>query len=75
VGASHRAVQSQAAHVLPSNLTLRCFGRGPTEGKTIRASLLAELGEKIDLQRMHFLGKLPYSTFVTILQISCVHVY
>jgi glycosyltransferase involved in cell wall biosynthesis len=37
--------------------------------------MLAELGDSIDLSRVHFLGKIPYSAFVTVLQISRVHVY
>jgi glycosyltransferase involved in cell wall biosynthesis len=44
-------------------------------GQTYRKLLLDELGGSIDLRRVHFLGKVPYGTFRTILQISRVHVY
>jgi glycosyltransferase involved in cell wall biosynthesis len=37
--------------------------------------MLAELGSSLDLSRVHFFGKVPYSSFVKILQISTVHVY
>ena len=37
--------------------------------------MLAELGSSLDRKRVHFLGKVPYSTYLTILQISRVHVY
>jgi glycosyltransferase involved in cell wall biosynthesis len=37
--------------------------------------MLEELGDSLDLSRIHFLGKVPYSKFVQILQVSSVHVY
>jgi glycosyltransferase involved in cell wall biosynthesis len=37
--------------------------------------MLEELGGSIDLSRVHFLGKVPYSSFVKILQVSTAHVY
>jgi glycosyltransferase involved in cell wall biosynthesis len=37
--------------------------------------LLAEVGPKLDLSRVHFLGRVPYGTFVNALQVSSAHVY
>jgi glycosyltransferase involved in cell wall biosynthesis len=37
--------------------------------------MLGELGDRLDLRRVHFLGKLPYPAFLKVLQISRVHVY
>jgi glycosyltransferase involved in cell wall biosynthesis len=51
------------------------YGPKPTGGKSFRAQLLEELGTEIDLARVHFLGKVPYSSFIRILQVSTVHVY
>jgi len=51
------------------------YGTRPADGKTYRELMLAELGDAIDLQRVHFLGKVPYSSFVKILQVSTAHVY
>ncbi len=51
------------------------YGPKPADGKTFRAQLLEELGSGIDLDRVHFLGKVAYSSFLKILQISTVHVY
>jgi glycosyltransferase involved in cell wall biosynthesis len=51
------------------------YGPGLPDGKTFRQQLLEELGDAIDVTRVHFLGKVPYSTFLTILQVSRVHVY
>lgn len=51
------------------------YGSRPPEGKTFRELMLQELGADLDLARVHFLGKLPYRDFVTVLQVSRVHVY
>ena len=42
---------------------------------TYRETMLAELGERLDLSRVHFLGRVPYADYLRILQISSVHVY
>jgi len=51
------------------------YGTRPEDGKCFRELMLEELGTSIDLQRVHFLGKVPYSSFVKILQVSTAHVY
>jgi glycosyltransferase involved in cell wall biosynthesis len=51
------------------------YGRKPPEGETFRKRLLEEVGSALDLSRVHFLGKVPYPTFLKILQVSSVHVY
>ncbi|HEX7648931.1 MAG TPA: glycosyltransferase, partial [Noviherbaspirillum sp.] len=51
------------------------YGTRLPDGKTYRQQLLDEVGKDIDLARVHFLGKVPYSSFVRILQVSSVHVY
>ncbi len=40
-----------------------------------RQQLLEELGDSIDLSRVHFLGKVSYEAFIRLLQVSRVHVY
>src|SRR5690606_4034864 len=42
--------------------------------KTCREALLEELDGKLDLSRVHFVGKLPYLVYLKVLQISTVHV-
>ena len=42
---------------------------------TYRQKMLDELSDELDLSRVHFLGKVPYLTYIKVLQISCVHVY
>jgi len=51
------------------------YGPRPPAGQSYKAQMLKELEGAIDLSRVHFLGKVPYSTYLSILQISRVHVY
>lgn len=44
-------------------------------GKTWRQAMLDEVGAQLDLKRIHFVGKIPYSNFIKMLQISTAHVY
>ena len=44
-------------------------------GQTYRSRLLAELGERIDLSRVEFLGRIPYQEYLGLLRRSAVHVY
>jgi glycosyltransferase involved in cell wall biosynthesis len=50
------------------------YGRKPPKG-TWREKMLAEVGDSLDRSRVHFVGKLPYAQFLTLLQISSVHIY
>ncbi len=51
------------------------YGVRLPEGETYKKRMLAELGDSLDLARVHFLGKIPYNAFIKVLQISRVHVY
>lgn len=51
------------------------YGASLPAGETFRKKILAELDGSLDLTRVHFLGKLPYTGFIKVLQISRVHVY
>lgn len=50
------------------------YGKRPENG-TYREIMMAEVGDKIDLSRVHFIGKLAYEDFITMLQVSSCHVY
>jgi glycosyltransferase involved in cell wall biosynthesis len=63
------------AHVLIVGGDEVSYGHKLPDGQTHKQHMLAELGSSLDLKRVHFLGKVPYSTYLTILQISRVHVY
>jgi glycosyltransferase involved in cell wall biosynthesis len=51
------------------------YGKQRADGRTYRQALTAELGEGVDWARAHFLGRVPYATFLRVLQVSAVHVY
>lgn len=51
------------------------YGARLPDGQTFRQNMLSELAGSIDLSRVHFLGKIPYSAFIKVLQVSRVHVY
>jgi glycosyltransferase involved in cell wall biosynthesis len=51
------------------------YGSKPRDGRTWRQTLLGEVGGKLDLSRVHFLGKVPYDTYLKVLQVSSAHVY
>ena len=51
------------------------YGRQAGNGRTWRQTLLAEVGAKLDLSRVHFLGRVPYNIFINVLQVSSAHVY
>jgi glycosyltransferase involved in cell wall biosynthesis len=44
-------------------------------GETYRAKLLKELDGRIDLSRVQFTGRIPYSAYLDLLRRSSVHVY
>jgi glycosyltransferase involved in cell wall biosynthesis len=64
-----------AAQVLIAGNDGVSYGRQPEGAVSWRAKLLDELDGKLDLRRVHFLGHLPYQQYLTVLQISTVHVY
>ena len=63
------------AHVVIVGGDSTSYGPKLPDDQTFRGKMLAELGNSLDLRRVHFLGKVPYPTYLAILQISSVHVY
>jgi glycosyltransferase involved in cell wall biosynthesis len=51
------------------------YGRLPPDGTGWREHMLAELGGRLDLSRVHFVGWLPRTQYLAVLQISSAHVY
>jgi glycosyltransferase involved in cell wall biosynthesis len=51
------------------------YGKRLPQGQTWRQKLLAEVGDRLDMNRVRFVGRIPYPDFVAMLQISAVHVY
>ncbi|MBV9829840.1 MAG: glycosyltransferase family 4 protein [Alphaproteobacteria bacterium] len=51
------------------------YGRAPPRHKTWREHMLAEVGDRLDMSRVHFVGWLPYAQYQAVLQVSSAHVY
>ncbi len=51
------------------------YGAPAAPRTTYRDMMLQELGSKLDLDRIHFLGLIDYMDYLTLLQVSSVHVY
>lgn len=51
------------------------YGARPGEGKTWKDIFLDEVRDRIDQSRVHFTGKIPYATFVSLMQTTRVHCY
>jgi glycosyltransferase involved in cell wall biosynthesis len=51
------------------------YGRLPADGTSWRQHMLAELGGRLDMSRVHFVGWLPYAQYLAVLQVSSAHVY
>jgi glycosyltransferase involved in cell wall biosynthesis len=51
------------------------YGRQLEKGQTYRKMMLEEVGDRLNLERVRFVGRLPYHDFIHMLQVSAVHVY
>jgi glycosyltransferase involved in cell wall biosynthesis len=51
------------------------YGAPPPPRSTFRDMMLEELGSKLDLERVHIVGRLDYNDYLSLLQVSSVHVY
>jgi glycosyltransferase involved in cell wall biosynthesis len=51
------------------------YGAAAPRGTTYRQLMLNEVGHRLDLSRIHFLGQIPYEFHLNLLQISSAHVY
>ncbi len=51
------------------------YGSNPRDAENWKAKMLAELDGQLDLSRIHFLGRVPYAHYLSLLQIARVHCY
>ena len=63
------------AHVIVVGADGVSYGQALPDKQTYRKKLLDELSGKLDAERVHFLGQVPYAGLVRIYQVSSVHVY
>ena len=62
------------AHVIIVGGNGVSYGRRLAKG-SYREKYLAEIEGRYDTSRVHFVGKLPYATFLRVLQVSTAHIY
>jgi glycosyltransferase involved in cell wall biosynthesis len=53
----------------------RGYGRMPADGKSWKATMLEEVGAKLDLSRVHFTGRIPHEGLVALFRITRAHIY
>ncbi len=63
------------AHVLIIGGDEVSYGSPLPSGQTYRQKMLAELSGRLNHQKIHFLGQLPYEKYLSVLQISSAHIY
>jgi glycosyltransferase involved in cell wall biosynthesis len=63
------------AHVLVVGGDGVSYGAAPKDGISYRKRFFDEVAGRIDPGRVHFLGTVPYPTFLRVLQVSAAHVY
>ncbi len=51
------------------------YGAAPPPGTTWKSVFFDEVANQIDQRRIHFIGRLPYMSYLKALQISAAHVY
>ena len=51
------------------------YGNRNANGDSWKTILLREVGDNLDMSRIHFLGKLPFEMHLRVLQLSRAHVY
>jgi glycosyltransferase involved in cell wall biosynthesis len=64
--------RAQVAIVGDDNVS---YGSRPAGYPNWRTAMLAEVGASLDLSRVHFLGRLAYRDYLSLLKTSRVHVY
>ena len=51
------------------------YGSQPKAGGTWRDFMMKEVGDRLPVERVHFLGRVPYTDYLQLLQLSACHVY
>jgi len=56
------------AHVVIVGGTEGGYGAPPASGRSWREILLEEVGGALDMERVHFVGKVPHTVFVDLMR-------
>lgn len=63
------------AHAIVVGGNERGYGHAAPGGRSWKEHMLAEVGGRLDLARVHFVGKVAYAQYLELLSISRVHTY
>ncbi|MFD1883458.1 glycosyltransferase [Paracoccus pacificus] len=63
------------AHVLMIGGDGVSYGTKPKDAESWKAKMLAEVGDRLDMSRVHFLGRVPYDRYLSVIQLARVHAY
>lgn len=63
------------AHVVIVGEEGQSYGSAPKDAKSWKQKFLDEVSDRLDMNRVHFLGRVPYSTYLSLLQVSRCHCY
>ncbi|KRB81521.1 group 1 glycosyl transferase [Sphingomonas sp. Root710] len=63
------------AHVVAIGEDGTGYGGDRSDGKGWREAMLAELGPRLERNRVHFVGRVPHETMIDIFSIGAAHVY
>jgi glycosyltransferase involved in cell wall biosynthesis len=63
------------AHVLLVGGDGLSYGAPPPGGGSWRQVMMAEMEGRLDMRRVHFLGRVPYADFIGLMRLSSVHIY
>lgn len=68
-------LERPGAHVIIVGGDEVSYGYPAPSGMSWKEHMLQEVGGQLDLSRVHFLGKIPYSHYLALLSIARVHAY
>jgi glycosyltransferase involved in cell wall biosynthesis len=51
------------------------YGQAAPGGESWKARMLREMDGQLPLERIHFVGQIPYEAFIALMQISRLHIY
>ena len=51
------------------------YGAAPPKGQTWKNIFLAEVQDKLDMERVHFVGRVPHDVLTQLMQVSALHIY
>ena len=63
------------AHVAIVGEEGQSYGAAPKDATSWKQKMLDEVGDRLDLSRVHFLGRVAYPTYLSMLQVSRCHAY